>query len=160
MTEHRTMPHDLDAEQALLGAILLNNKIFLAVRYFLTPEEFALPAHGVTFEICRKLIERGETVDPAAVVRIADQDDKIAECEFFSELEDIGLGDIEEYRTGQPRSTGAVRSLYSQADEMPCRTSVFRGEKCEGRTPRSFPPPRQAPVSGSDPNCRQNPESQ
>ena len=115
MTEYRRMPHDLDAEQALLGAILLNNKIYLAVRYFLTPKEFALRAHGVTYEICGKLIERDVTVDPAAVVRIANQDDSIPGFEVFSELEDFGLEDFEEYLSSLPKTVTEVEAAKAHA---------------------------------------------
>ena len=115
MTEQRTMPHDLDAEQALLGAILLNNKIYLAVRYFLTPQEFASPAHGVTFKICGKLIERDETADPATVVRIAKQDDSIAEFEVFSDLEDFGFEDFEKYLSSLPKTVSEVEAAKAHA---------------------------------------------
>jgi len=109
MTEYRTMPYDLDAERALLSAILLNNKIYWAVRDFLTPKEFALPQHGVTFEFCRKLIERGETVEAAAVVKFIGQDDSIEEFEEFS------LEDFDKYLTSLPKKIAEVEAAKAHA---------------------------------------------
>ena len=42
----REPPHNLEAEQALLGAILVNNRSYERVSEFLRPEHFADPVHG------------------------------------------------------------------------------------------------------------------
>lgn len=55
----RTPPHNYEAEQALLGAILFDNRALEAVADFLQPEHFADPAHGRVYDACRRLIERG-----------------------------------------------------------------------------------------------------
>ena len=40
------LPHNIEVEQALLGAILVNNEAALHVTDFLEPEHFHEPAHG------------------------------------------------------------------------------------------------------------------
>ncbi|MCC6982872.1 MAG: replicative DNA helicase, partial [Bauldia sp.] len=42
---YRLAPHNLEAEQALLGAILVNNEAFYRVSDFLEPGHFQEPLH-------------------------------------------------------------------------------------------------------------------
>ena len=42
---YRTAPHNIEAEQALLGAILVNNEALYRVSDFLEPEHFFEPIH-------------------------------------------------------------------------------------------------------------------
>ena len=63
------MPHNTEAEMALLGAIFVNNRAYEAVSDFLRPEHFAYPQHGRIFEACMKLIERGQIADPVTLQR-------------------------------------------------------------------------------------------
>jgi len=60
----RLPPQSLEAEQALLGAILTNNRAMEKVVEFLKPKHFANPAHGKIFEACQILLERGRLADP------------------------------------------------------------------------------------------------
>ena len=59
-TPPRTPPHNYEAEQALLGAILVNNRVYDRVTEFLRPEHFADALHGRIYEAIGKLIERGQ----------------------------------------------------------------------------------------------------
>ncbi|MFR8204909.1 MAG: DnaB-like helicase N-terminal domain-containing protein [Alphaproteobacteria bacterium] len=58
-----TLPQNLEAEQALLEAILANNKAFEKVSEFLKPQHFADPVHAKIFEVMSKLITRGHIAD-------------------------------------------------------------------------------------------------
>ena len=51
----RLPPHNFEAEQALLGALLLNNKAYERVSEFLRPEHFAHAAHGRIFAAAGRL---------------------------------------------------------------------------------------------------------
>ena len=53
----RTMPHNLEAEKGLLGAIFINNRAHETVSDFLRPEHFAYAQHGRIFEAAAKLCE-------------------------------------------------------------------------------------------------------
>ncbi|MDR0406896.1 MAG: replicative DNA helicase [Holosporales bacterium] len=61
---HNKSPRNLEAEQALLGAILLNNKTYETISEFLRPEHFSHAVHGRIFAVLDILIGRGETADP------------------------------------------------------------------------------------------------
>ncbi|MDA8233163.1 MAG: replicative DNA helicase [Magnetospirillum sp.] len=75
----RSPPHNLEAEQALLGAILLNNRSYERVSEFLRPDHFAEPAHGRVYAACGKLIERGQIANPVTLKTYLEQDGALAE---------------------------------------------------------------------------------
>ena len=75
----REPPHNLEAEQALLGAILVNNRSYERVSEFLRPEHFADPVHGRIFASCAKLIDRGQIATPVTLKGLFDQDEALAE---------------------------------------------------------------------------------
>ena len=62
--QFRTAPQNLEAEQALLGAILVNNDAFYRVSDFLEPEHFAEMLHQQIYEVASKLIRAGKTASP------------------------------------------------------------------------------------------------
>ena len=57
---YRTAPHNIEAEQALLGAILVNNEAFYRVSDFLEPRHFFEPVHQKIYEIGGSLIRAGK----------------------------------------------------------------------------------------------------
>jgi len=61
---NRIPPQNEDAEKALLGAILSNNRALEKVSEFLLPEHFASAIHGKIYEACKTYIEQGRIADP------------------------------------------------------------------------------------------------
>src|ERR1700677_4728028 len=61
---YRTPPHNDEAEQALLGAILINNDAFDRVSDFLRSEHFVQEIHRRIFEIAGSLIRAGKLATP------------------------------------------------------------------------------------------------
>ena len=61
---YRTPPRNVEAEQALLGAILVNNDAFDRVSDFLKPEHFSEELHRRVFEITSALIRAGKIATP------------------------------------------------------------------------------------------------
>ena len=53
---YRAAPQNIEAEQALLGAILVNNEAFYRVSDFLEPSHFFEPVHRRIFEVAGELI--------------------------------------------------------------------------------------------------------
>ena len=62
--EYRVAPHNIDAEQALLGAVLVNNDAFYRVSDFLLPEHFMEEVHRRIFEVAVSLIKAGKLASP------------------------------------------------------------------------------------------------
>src|SRR5262245_36487917 len=60
----RAAPHNLEAEQALLGAILVNNEAHDRVSSFLEPDHFYDPLHKQIYETASKLIASGKQATP------------------------------------------------------------------------------------------------
>ncbi len=63
----RQTPFDVEAEQALLGAILVNNEAFERVSGFLEPEHFYEPMHQRIFEAAARLIRKGQLASPVTM---------------------------------------------------------------------------------------------
>ncbi len=63
----RLPPASLEAEQALLGALLANNKAYERVSEFLAPEHFADAVHGRIYEAIARRIEAGQLADPVTL---------------------------------------------------------------------------------------------
>ena len=56
----RLAPHNVEAEQALLGAILVNNDAFDRVSDFLRAEHFSEELHRRIFDVASQLIRAGQ----------------------------------------------------------------------------------------------------
>ena len=63
----RNPPTNVEAEQALLGAILVNNRAFEQVSEFLRSEHFAVPVHCRIFDAIRRQVERGQEANPTTL---------------------------------------------------------------------------------------------
>ena len=71
----------MQAEQALLGALLANNKAYERVSEFLAPEHFADPIHGRIFQAIERRIEAGQLADAVTLK---------AEFEHSGVLDEVG----------------------------------------------------------------------
>ena len=58
----RTLPHNIDAEKSVLGAILVNNENYYRVLENLRAEDFYLDAHRVIYRKMMELIERSRAI--------------------------------------------------------------------------------------------------
>ena len=64
---YRAAPHNIEAEQALLGAILVNNEALYRVSDFLEPPHFFEPIHQQIYDIARSLIRTGKLASPVTL---------------------------------------------------------------------------------------------
>lgn len=76
---YRQPPHNLEAEQALLGAILVNNEAAQKVQGFLMPEHFFEPVHGRIFESVLKLMDKNQIADPVKLKPYFENDEALAD---------------------------------------------------------------------------------
>ncbi|MGA8320972.1 MAG: replicative DNA helicase [Xanthobacteraceae bacterium] len=63
----RTAPHNIEAEQALLGAILVNNEAFYRVSDFLEPKHFFEPIHQRIYELASGLVRANKLATPVTL---------------------------------------------------------------------------------------------
>jgi replicative DNA helicase len=63
----RIAPHNIEAEQALLGAILVNNEAFYRVSDFLEPKHFFEPIHQQIYELASGLVRANKLATPVTM---------------------------------------------------------------------------------------------
>src|ERR1700704_3416888 len=59
----RTLPHNLEAERSVLGAVLLHNDAFNLAAEVIDSKDFFRDAHRRIFDKMVKLSERGDAID-------------------------------------------------------------------------------------------------
>src|SRR5690606_26634821 len=64
---YREAPNNIEAEQALLGAMLVNNDAFYRVSDFLKAEHFYEALHRKIFEVAAELIRMGRVANPVTM---------------------------------------------------------------------------------------------
>src|SRR4029453_10314546 len=64
---YRSAPHNIEAEQALLGAILVNNEAFYRVSDFLEAKHFFEPLHQKIYELTSSLVRAGKVATPVTL---------------------------------------------------------------------------------------------
>lgn len=66
--EFRILPHDLVAEQSVLGAVFISPETMTSLADELTPEDFYKPANKIVFKTMLSLLEKGEPIDATTMV--------------------------------------------------------------------------------------------
>ena len=77
----RSQPHNIEAEQALLGAVLINNEAYHRVSEYLRPEHFYEPVHRRIFEAITRMIEGGRLADHVTLKVAFDEDEALRELD-------------------------------------------------------------------------------
>ena len=62
-----TMPHSIEAEQQLLGAILTNNEIYDRVASIIKSQHFYEPVHARIFEVAAARITKNNLASPVTL---------------------------------------------------------------------------------------------
>lgn len=73
------LPRNIEAEQALLGALLANNKAYEKVSEFLRAEHFSDPIHAKVFEVMTRLILKGHVADVITLKNYFEQEGTLNE---------------------------------------------------------------------------------
>jgi replicative DNA helicase len=79
----RPPPHNLEAEEAVLGAVLTAGQLLADVAAVLEEADFYRPAHRAVWRAMLRLADRGEPTDPVTV---------LGELDDSGELADVGGG--------------------------------------------------------------------
>ena len=101
MPSFRTLPHNIAAEKALLGAIFVNNRAYEKISEFLRPEHFALREHGRIFEAGPRLIERGRSADPVTLKGFFEQDESLADIGGSAYLAELAASAVSTINAGE-----------------------------------------------------------
>ena len=80
LSETREPPANIEAEQALLGALMLQPRALHHVAGFLKPEHFALPVHGRIYDAILSLSGRGAIPNAVTLKNYFDHDEALSEA--------------------------------------------------------------------------------
>ena len=78
-TINRQMPHNTDAEQAILGAMMLDEKVCEDVKLKLQPDDFYHHRHRIIYETMLTLLEQGVAIDVTTVTANLQDHKRISE---------------------------------------------------------------------------------
>src|ERR1700752_2849886 len=70
---YREAPNNIEAEQALLGAVLMNNDAYYRV------SDFLKPIHRKIFEVAGDIIRMGKIANPVTIKTFLKADEKVGD---------------------------------------------------------------------------------
>ncbi|MBB6454445.1 replicative DNA helicase [Salirhabdus euzebyi] len=118
----RTPPHNIEAEQAVLGAIFLEPQAIVAASELLLPDDFYRASHQKIYEIMLTLSDKGEPIDLVTVTTILSNKKMLDDVGGVSYLSDLAnsvptAANIEYYaRIVEEKST--LRRLITAATNI------------------------------------------
>jgi replicative DNA helicase len=107
----RQPPHNIEAEQALLGAILLNNEALDRVRDIVGPAHFFDPLHGRVFEAMQGFIARGRVANPVTLRSLFESEEPLGAITV-----PIYLGRLASHGTSIINAADYARTVRDAAD--------------------------------------------
>ena len=102
--QQRTMPHNAEAEQVLLGALLINNNNLEKVSEFLKAQHFYVDVHARIFEAIAKLVDRGQDASPVTLKQYFADDEALKDLgggQYLDDLADNIISVIDVYEFGR-----------------------------------------------------------
>ena len=91
---YRILPNNLDAEQGLLGALLINNRALERIEDYLRPIHFFMPAHQRIYETIITLVDRGQTASPVTLKNYFEKDEDLSDVGGSEYLADLAASVI------------------------------------------------------------------
>jgi replicative DNA helicase len=88
-TTDRQVPYNLEAEQGLLGALLVDNRVIEKISDIIQPQHFYAAAHGRIFEAIQKLIDRGQVASAVTLKSYFEKDqdlEHVGGASYLAEL--------------------------------------------------------------------------
>ncbi|MCB1556621.1 MAG: replicative DNA helicase [Alphaproteobacteria bacterium] len=86
---YRVLPHNLEAEQGLLGALMVDNRAMEKIGDFLRPLHFFAPAHQRIYDAIVKLSDRGQNASPVTLKGYFEKDADLAPVGGAAYLADL-----------------------------------------------------------------------
>src|ERR1019366_1103995 len=117
----RTLPHNLEAERSVLGAILLHNDAFNLAAEVIDSADFFRDAHRRIFDKMVKLSERGDAIDLGTLKEELGRSGGPAEVAAPAHIS--ALGD------GVPRSTNVEHYAPIIKEKATLRNLIFSANK-------------------------------
>ncbi|ARI75555.1 replicative DNA helicase [Halobacillus mangrovi] len=133
MWNDRTPPHNIEAEQAVLGAIFLEPEAMSTAAEYLLPEDFYRASHQRIYEVMLTLSDKGEPIDLVTVTTALSNNKVLEEVGGVSYLTDVAnsvptaanimyytqiVGEKSTLRSLIRTATNIVTSGYAEEDDL------------------------------------------
>ena len=69
MYAEKLLPHDSEAEEAVVGSLLIDSDSFVRIAHVIKPDDFYREKNQICFTACLALFQRGEAIDQVTVAR-------------------------------------------------------------------------------------------
>ena len=116
------IPQSIEAEEAVLGAILVNPVVITKVVEILKPESFYKPAHKYIYKAMLQLFNNNENIDIVTVSETLNYDSKLEIVGGRAYINDLGLKTITtaniEYYAKMVQEKAIKRSLINAGSEI------------------------------------------
>ncbi|HWH23040.1 MAG TPA: DnaB-like helicase N-terminal domain-containing protein, partial [Allosphingosinicella sp.] len=119
-SETPTLPQNVEAEAALLGALMIDNRLAEDIQLKLRPEHFFEPLHARIYESILKLIDRNMIASPVTLRPLFEADEQMKELGGPAYLAQL---------TGSGAAIIGARDFASQIYEL----ALLRELICVGR---------------------------
>ena len=127
----RTLPHNLDAERSVLGAILVHNDAFNSAAQIIDADDFYRDAHRRVFEKMVALNERGQAIDfvtlKEALARAGELDEVGGPAYVASLADGVPRATNVEYYSRIVKEKATLRQLIYAANKI--LTSAYEAEQ-------------------------------
>ena len=104
------LPHNIEAEAALLGALMIDNRLVEDVQTRLKPHHFFEPLHGRIYEAILRLTDRNMIANPVTLRPLFEADEGIKEVggpSYLAQLTGSGAAIIGAVKVGSGCAIGA-----------------------------------------------------
>ncbi|MDG2474801.1 MAG: replicative DNA helicase [Paracoccaceae bacterium] len=122
-------PHNIDAEQALLGTLLVNNDAFDIVNAVVQAEHFFDPVHARIYEIISKKVQKNALASPVTIKPFFQDDAALKELGGSSYLVRLASASISSFAAKEfavlIRDLSLRRSLLNIANEISQRATTM-----------------------------------
>lgn len=119
---HKILPHNLEAEQSVLGGMLIENSAILLAREILEPDDFYRDAHRKIFSCIADVYEKDVAVDLVTLtneLKVRDQLDAIGGASYIASLIDTTpTAENIKYYAAIVKEKAVLRKIIQAATEL------------------------------------------
>lgn len=121
-SQNRLVPQSIDAEEALLGAILTSPAAYAKISDMIKPEDFYKPSNRLVYEAIRDLSEKTEPVDIVTVSEKLNASGKLQDAGGRDYITDLALNSVTtvnvRYYADIVKNTAIRRNLITAGSEI------------------------------------------
>ena len=118
----KLFPHDISAEESVIGSLLLDGMSFTKIASFLEPEHFYLEPNKIIFEIARDLFNRQEPINQITIAHELETQEKLEEVggrAYLAKVVDVVPTSIHiKHYANLVRRTATMRTLINAAENI------------------------------------------